>query len=82
MENIVIKNIRTMFIRPEWYILNVTEILQIKSKIELKKKASNYWPFLGINENYFILIVFKSIAAVLVTLYLSEAKGTNPISAK
>jgi len=30
----VIKNIRTMFIRPEWYIPNVTEILQIKSKIE------------------------------------------------
>ena len=26
--------------------------------------------------------MFKSIAAVLVTLYLSEAKGTNPISAK
>ena len=78
----MIKNIRTMFIRPEWYILNVTEILQIKSKIELIKKASYYWPFLGINENYFNLIVFKSTAAVLVTLYLSEAKGTSPISAK
>ena len=38
--------------------------------------------FLGINENYFNLIVFKSTAAVLVTLYLSEAKGTSPISAK
>ena len=82
MENIVIKNIRTMFIRPEWYILNVTEILQIKSKIELKKRPVITGLFLGINENYFILIVFKSIAAVLVTLYLSEAKGTNPISAK
>ena len=38
--------------------------------------------FLGINENYFNLIVFRSTAAVLVTLYLSEAKGTSPISAK
>ena len=47
MENIVIKNIRTMFIRPEWYILNVTEILQIKSKIESIKKASNNRPFFG-----------------------------------
>ena len=78
----MIKNIRTMFIRPEWYIFNVTEILQIKSKIESKKKASYYWPFLGINETYFNLIVFRSTAAVLVTLYLSEAKGTSPISAK
>jgi len=43
----IIKNIRTKFIRSEWYILNVTEILQIKSKIELKKKASIYWPFFG-----------------------------------
>ena len=71
-----------MFIRPEWYILNVTEILQIKSKIELKKRPVITGLFLGINENYFILIVFKSIAAVLVTLYLSAANGTNPISAK
>ena len=82
MENIVIKNIRTMFIRPEWYILNVTEILQIKSKIESIKRPVITGLFLGINETYFILIVFKSIAAVLVTLYLSEANGTNPISAK
>ena len=29
-----------------------------------------------------MLIVFKSKAAVLVTLYLSEANGTNPIFAK
>ena len=82
MENIVIKNIRTMFIRPEWYILNVTEILQIKSKIESIKRPVITGLFLGINKSYFNLIVFRSTAAVLVTLYLSEAKGTSPISAK
>jgi len=78
----VIKNIRTMFIRSELYIFNVTEILQIKSKIVSKKRPVITGLFLGINESYFNLIVFRSTAAVLVTLYLSEAKGTSPISAK
>ena len=55
---------------------------KLNLRLNKQKKPVITGLFLGINENYFNLIVFKSTAAVLVTLYLSEAKGTSPISAK
>ena len=55
---------------------------KLNLRLNKKKRPVITGLFLGINENYFNLIVFRSTAAVLVTLYLSEAKGTSPISAK
>ena len=52
-ENIVIKKINTKFIRSDGYLLNVTILLQFKALIEIKKKASKYWPFLEISLNLF-----------------------------
>ena len=52
-ENIVIKKINTKFIRSDGYLLYVTILLQIKALIEIKKKASKFWPFLGISLNLF-----------------------------
>ena len=55
---------------------------KLNQRLNKQKRPVITGLFLGINENYFNLIVFRSTAAVLVTLYLSEAKGTSPISAK